>query len=103
MVDNYPLYVSPKADKDLSDIDLYIANVLNNRTAANKLMDEFEEAFENLRNFSLMYPVVDNEYVSNPRLRKFTVGSYLVFYQVKENRIEIVRVLSGLMNYQDLV
>jgi plasmid stabilization system protein ParE len=103
MEDSFAFYLMPKASKDLEEIYLYITNILKNPVAADNLMKEFYKVFNNLLDFPFMYPVIENKFIQNKNLRKIAVNSYLVFYRVKEKKIEIVRVLSGLLDYQYLL
>ena len=103
MEDNFAFYISPKAGKDLEEIYVYILNVLKNPIAADNLMEEFHKVFNNLLDFPFMYPVTDNKFCKVKDLRKIVVNNYLVFYRVREKKIEIVRVLSGLLDYQYLL
>ena len=103
MEDNYSFYLSPKASKDLEEIYLYILNVLKNPSAADNLMEEFHKVFNNLLNFPFMYPCTNNKFSKNQDLRKIVVKNYLVFYRVRKKNIQIVRVLSRLLDYQNLL
>ena len=103
MADEYLIEVSPQASKDIEEIYPYILNVLCNPIAANNLIDEIQSAILNLKSFPFMYFTVQNELVRDQTLRKLVIKKYLVFYRVKENKIQIVSVLSGLCDYQHLL
>ncbi len=103
MENKFALYLSPKASKDLEEIYLYILNVLKNLSAADNLMEEFHKTFSNLVDFPFMYPATNNVFSKNQDLRKIVIKNYFVFYRVREKRIEIVRILSSLLDYQNIL
>ena len=79
-----------RAEEDLLDIWLYIAR--DNPVAADRFLDTIEEKCAVLAGFPKMGK-------SRPELasggRSFPIESYVVFYQIVESGIEVVRVLSG--------
>ncbi len=81
---------SPAADIDLIEIWSYVSQ--NSFESADNFLDRFEEAFTLL---------VEQPFVGRARgelaadLRSFPVSSYLIFYRLNEDVIEIVRVLNA--------
>ena len=98
-----PLKIFPLAQADLKNIIEYISVELSNRKAAADLIDDFENAFDNIRLFPECCPRVDNEYVNDKSLRKLIVKNYIAFYRLKNNEIQVVRVLYGLQNYAEIL
>lgn len=87
----------PKAENDLDEIWLYIAqDSLDN---ADKSLDEIEETCRKLARFANMGRNRDN---LHPGLQSFPVGKYLIFYLPINDGIEIVRVLHGMMDLDAL-
>lgn len=83
----------PKAEDDLDEIWLYIAqDSLDN---ADKFLDEIEETCRKLAQFANMGRNRDD---LHPGLQSFRVGKYLIFYMTINGGIEIVRVLHGMMD-----
>ena len=83
-----------KAQSDLVDIWLYIAN--DSPAAADKFLDQIDSICKLLS----ASPVLGRSREELGRkLRSFPVGDYLLFYRPKRNGIVVVRVLSG---YRDL-
>jgi toxin ParE1/3/4 len=82
--------ISNAAKADINDIWDYIAE--DNLSAANRLIDRFEQVFGNL---------ADQPGIGRLRqelgyeLRAFVVGAYVVFYRPTSAGIEIARVLHG--------
>ena len=103
MENSFVVVLSPKPKKDLEEVYLYIFQVLKNPKAADNLMEEFQSVFVNLLNFPFMYQITNNKFTKNQDIRKIVVKNYLVFYRVKGKRIEIIRVLSSLINYQNVL
>ncbi len=84
------LFKTVQAEEDLIKIWLYIAN--DKPIAADKMLAKFENVFEILLEqpeFGAARPDIA------PELRYFPVGSYLIFYRIIDEGIEIVRVVHG--------
>ena len=103
MANNYRLKIFPSAQADLESIFSYIAEELKNPTAAFDLIDDFERAFETIRAFPESCPLADNEYVKDRTLRKLIVNNYIAFFRIEDGEIQIVRVLYGMRNFQDIL
>lgn len=96
----YQLKIFPMARLDMEQIFDYIAVELCNPTAAIGQINDFEKAFENVCAFPESCPYINNEYVKDKSLRKLIVNNYIAFYRVKDNEIQVVRVLYGMRNYE---
>ena len=103
MGSDFVLKIFPSAQTDLESIFAYIANELKNPTAAFDQINDFEKAFESICAFPQSCPLVDNEYVKDKTLRKLIVNNYIAFFRVKEKEIQVIRVLYGMRNYQNLL
>ena len=99
----YQLKIFPLARLDMEQIFEYIAGELCNPTAAIGQINDFEKAFENVCSFPESQPLINNEYVKDKSLRKMVVNNYIAFYCVKDNEIQVVRVLYGMSNYDILL
>ena len=88
---------SELADQDMVDIGAYIGR--DNLNAALRLIDRFEQTFERLAQTPGMGRRRE-ELASG--LRSFPVGNYVVFYRPIEDGIEVVRVLHGARNIENL-
>ena len=96
----YQLKIFPLARLDMELIFDYIAVELSNPTAAIGQINDFEKAFDNVCEFPESCPYINNEYVKDKSLRKLVVNNYIAFYRVRDNEIQVVRVLYGMSNYQ---
>ncbi len=99
----YQLKIFPMAQLDMVQIFDYIAVELGNPTAAVGQIDDFEKAFDNVCAFPESCPYINNEYVKDKSLRKLIVNNYIAFYRVRDNEIQVVRVLYGMCNYETLL
>lgn len=105
MASKYSLYIYSLAAKDMKDIFDYIANELKNPDAAIKQIDDFEKLFDTVCSAPLSCPLINNEFVKDSSLRKLIVNNYIAFYRPdsERERIEIVRVLYGMMDFKNLL
>lgn len=86
--------LSSEAIRDLDDIATYLANF--NIQSAENFIKRFGEKCNNL----IKFPYIGRNYDQiAPNLRGILLDSYIILYQVTEQEIEIVRVVSG---YRDL-
>jgi len=82
--------VSRRAVRDLDEIWCYIAK--DNESAARRLMERFNSAFRTLATQPRMgraRPEI------GPGIRSFSVGEQIVFYQLADYGVRIVRVWDG--------
>jgi toxin ParE1/3/4 len=86
-----PVVRSPEADEDLIEIWAYLAHEASDRVADNQLRD-IEKACSTLKNWPYSGRKRDELL---PGLRSIPVHPYIVFYRVREDAVEIVRVLHG--------
>lgn len=99
----FKLKIFPLAQLDLEQIFNYIAIDLCNPTAANGLIDEFENAFKTVCEYPQSCPRVNNEYVRDSSLRKLIINSYIAFYRITDTEIQVIRVLYGMRDFKDLL
>ena len=103
MDNKYELKIYPSAQVDMEQIFQYIAVNLCNPTAALDQINDFEKAFEEVCAFPQSCPFVNNEYVKDKSLRKLIVNNYIAFYRIKDHEIQVVRVIYGMRNYEELL
>jgi toxin ParE1/3/4 len=94
MSKRYPLVISDKVREDLIDIWQYIA--LDSMENADNFVDLVYEKCADLAAFPEMGRRRD-ELI--PGIRSLPVKRYVIFYRIRENNIEISRILSA---YRDL-
>ena len=89
----YQLSFLPIFEQDLLETVDYIANVLQNETAADNLINNIEEAImERLNNPLAFEPYYSTKERKNSYYRIY-VGNYTIFYVVIENVMEVRRLI----------
>ncbi|WP_269931197.1 type II toxin-antitoxin system RelE/ParE family toxin [Aminobacter sp. HY435] len=84
------LRLTPKARSDLREIWTYVAQ--DNAAAAERVLERINEVFRML---------VDQPEAGRRRdeltdgLRSFATRTHVVFYEVRENSVDVIRVLDG--------
>ncbi|WP_433945510.1 type II toxin-antitoxin system RelE/ParE family toxin [Paenibacillus sp. SN-8-1] len=91
------------AKKDLFDIILYISDELCAPEAAFKLADRFEEAISVLEDFPLSGYIYKHTKGLKDEYRVLVVESYLVFYVVMNNAVEIRRIVYSKRDHNSLL
>lgn len=101
MSKKYRIDYLPIAEKDLSDIIEYIT--LDSPQSALKLLEEIDESISKLEDFPFMGINIKDTRLQRFNYRIIVVSSYLVFYVVKDEYVEIRRILHGKRKYQFLL
>ena len=103
MKKKYKIIYLPLFYKDLEKITDYIKYQLKNRIAANNFVNKLEKEI-NQRAFN---PNSYEEYISNKKRKntyfRIYVDNYTVFYTVKDNTMEIRRILYSRRNFDKLI
>ncbi len=97
----YKIEYLPVAQEDLLQILGYIAK--NNPPAAKDVIDKLDRAISGLVSFPLIGAIPKDERLKRLGYRMLIVEKYLVFYVVKDEVIEIRRVLHGSRKYEFLL
>lgn len=105
MASKYQYRLSQKAADDLDGIVSYTASELSNPQAAADFLGRLEKVIDEIRSFPENGAPVNNEFLSNTKLRKKTVGSYLLYYlSVPETEtVYIVRIVYGKRNMDEIL
>lgn len=91
------LIISPTAVQDLKRLSDYF--LAHNVEFGEQLFQEFNRKCQNLTKFPKMgraYPNIA------PSLRGVPLDGYIIFYRATETELEIVRVVSGRQNLEDV-
>lgn len=94
---NCPFRLTSQADTDVTEIWMHLAQ--DSVDAADRLVDRFTKAFEFLADHPRVGTRMDQYH---PGLRAFSVGSYVVFFQLQDDALLIYRVLHGARNFDEL-
>lgn len=92
------LVISPKAESDLIDIWLFIAE--DQPINADRFLDRLHEVAQSLAETPGMGV---NRPAIAEGLKSFPVGNYVLFYRVKPTQLELVRVLSASRDMETFV
>ena len=94
------LQYRPAAISDIGKASDYIADVLKNRSAANRLKSKSLAGVSLLKDNPYMGTPLSSRYDGVPEdIRFLVISKQLVFYKVTETGIEVIRVLDGRTDY----
>lgn len=93
------IHYSPESRRDLDDIWDYIVSELQNRSAAERVIDHIMDAVDPLKNFAEMGTPLSSIADIGTDYRFLVSGNYMVFYRVQGNDVYIDRVLYGRSDY----
>jgi addiction module RelE/StbE family toxin len=99
----YNIKYSPEAKGDLRKIKLYIKNNLHEPDIAERLIKKIKESVRELKTNPEMYAVVDINRKSGIKIRRLMVDNYRVFYRVKGDWIQVIRILYKKRNWIKII
>lgn len=97
------IHYSPESRRDLDDIWDYIVSELQNRSAAERVINRIIDAVDPLNNFAEMGTPLSSIADIGTDYRFLVSGNYMVFYRVQGNDIYIDRVLYGRSDYMSVL
>lgn len=97
----YSIEYLPIAEKDLTEIIEYVT--LDSPQSALNLLDEIDNTILKLEDFPYIGKIPKDSRLQLLNYRILIVSSYLVFYVVKDDIVEIRRILHGKRNYEFLL
>ncbi len=101
MSKKYIIEYLPIAEKDLTEIIEYIQ--LDSPQSALNLLDEIDSTISKLEDFPYIGKIPKDARLQYLNYRILIVSSYLVFYVVKNDIVEIRRILHGKRKYEFLL
>ncbi|THF76252.1 type II toxin-antitoxin system RelE/ParE family toxin [Cohnella fermenti] len=96
-----PIKYLPSAAQDITEIIDYIS--LDNPPAALDLLNQFDESISILAYFPFSGPIPKDPRLQLLNYRMLVIQSYLVFYVVGDDFVEIRRILHGKRKYDFLI
>lgn len=99
----YTIEYSKEARQDLIDINRYIKYNLQEPAIAQKLISKIKTELDKLKNDPEIFSIIDDDFIKKLEIRKLIVDNYIVFYRIKNNNIQIVRVMYGKRNWINLL
>ena len=97
----YKRIILPQAEADIEETLKYISEELCNPTAAVKLIEDMQEAMENISLFPYSCPTIKDEKVTlGTEYRRVVVGNFVLIYKVveEEKEVRIMAVFYGSSN-----
>ena len=103
MPSNFKIIYYPAAEDDIKSILDYIT--IDNPSAAYDLIEKIDETISALSLFPYAGSIPNDLNLKSKNYRMLIIDSYIVFYIVSEQSttVEIMRVLSGKQNYNNLL
>jgi|SRR5690554_5884475 len=99
----YEIIYLPIAKKDLADIVTYIANYLNAPQAAMNIIKTLDQSISKLGNFPYSHKVYQSYEALENEYRLLPIKNYAVFYVIKEEVVEIHRVIYAKMDLLKII
>ena len=93
------IHYSAESRHDLDDIWDYIVSELQNRVAAERVVDRILDAVERLKDFAEMGALLSSVADVGGDYRFLVSGNYMFFYRVNGRDVFIDRVLYGRRDY----
>ena len=97
------IHYSSESRRDLDDIWDYIVSELQNRSAAERVIDCIIDAVDPLKNFGEMGTPLSSIADVGTDYRFLVSGNYMVFFRVQGSDVYIDRVLHGRSDYMSVL
>lgn len=98
---HYKVKIYPTAQQDLKDIVDYL-NTLSSE-AATSYYDEIVEKVQSLSSMPERYPLCRDQQLRLRGYRKLVIRQYIVFFVIRDNTVQIRRILYGRRQYESLL
>ena len=101
----YSVFESAHAARDLDMAVSYLVNTLKTKSAATKLLKEYERLLEALEETPTVYPLVRDELLAFAGYHWAPISSYLAFHTIDEEakEVHIHRIAHGSRNWIQLL
>jgi toxin ParE1/3/4 len=100
-MNNFEVHYLPSAINDLDEIIDYIK--IDSPKAALRILNEIDESIDNLSRFPMVGIIPKDKRLKRLGYRILIVNNYLVFYTIKDIKIEIRRILHSKRDYKFLL
>ena len=100
---NYDIQYSKESKQDLIEIKKYIKEILQEPETSHKLITRIRKEIETLKANPEIYAIIDEDMIRNLEIRKLIIDNYIVFYRIKKDKIQIVRVMYGRRDWVKLL
>ena len=97
----YKLKYAPLYWQGLDGAIYYIANELDNPSAAQRMAEKADKTIRLIEENPLLYPLYHDKAISEKGYRYAIIGNYLLFYKVHENE-KVIAIEAFVHGSQDL-
>lgn len=102
-MEKYELSILPLFESDMLEAITYITEVLNNPSAAERLIDETEKAIYKRLDSPLSFSPYKSKKSRNDVYCRIFAGNFTVFYVVKDNVMEVRRFIYSRRNIENIL
>ena len=99
----YNIEYPKEAKEDLIGIKQYIKYNLQEPETESKLISKIRMSIKSLKDNHEIFAIIDDDIITKLEIRKLIVDNYIVFYRIKDDSIEIVRIMYGRRNWINLL
>ena len=99
----YNIEYSKESEQDLIGIKQYIKYNLQEPDIAQKLICKIRKQINSLKYSPEIYAIIDDDIIKKLEIRKLIVDNYIVFFRIKNDSIQIVRIMYGRRNWINLL
>ena len=99
----YNIEYSKESKQDLIGIKQYIKYNLQEPDIAQKLISKIRKQIKSLKYTPEIYAIIDDDIIKKLEIRKLIVDNYIVFFRIKNDSIQIVRIMYGRRNWINLL
>lgn len=99
----YNIQYSKQSKQDLIEIKKYIKDNLQEPQIAKNLIEKIRREINYLKENPQVCAIIDEDIIRRLEVRKLIVDNYIVFYRIKNDNIQIVRIMYGRRNWINLL
>ena len=99
----YVLNISSAAENDIREIIDYFDNTLKNPGAANSFLSALKEQAAIISDNPFVAAEITEPTIKRLHLRKIMVRKYMMFYEIANNDVNIIRILHGRRQWESIL
>ena len=101
----YNLFITQNAANELDEIVDYIANHLDNQSAAIGFLDKVQDCYSRLSDNPKIYQLCDYRDFREKGYRKVIVNNYVIIYKIdeKSDTVYILHIFFGRQDYYPMI
>ena len=102
---NYQIHITSIVQNDINEAKNYIDNILKNKIAADKLLDEISNKISSLEIDPYRHNLENDIHLNSLKIRMILINNYYAFYKIDETNkiVYIVRILYRKRNWQEIL